>query len=58
VWVKSYTPKRFPSRRWAIAHRVDMPRQVEDENDDEYEDEAPEVGLKTANFSLPGPRLP
>ena len=34
-----YTPKRLPSRRWAIACRIDAPRHIEDddENEDDYD---------------------
>ena len=28
-------PKRLPSGRWTIAHRINVPRPIEDEDDDE-----------------------
>jgi hypothetical protein len=34
-----HAPKRLPSRRWAIAHYMDVPA-LEDEDDDEYDCDA------------------
>ena len=47
--VARYTPKRLPSRRWAITRRINPKSAFEDEDDDEYENERPNTKRQAPN---------